>query len=337
MTALKQYARLEATGLWREGADAQRREVIVSIGDATLVICDLKDQPLTHWSLAALARTNPGKFPAVYHPDGDAAETLELPEAEADMIAAIEKLRRAVNRARPRPGRLRWLGAFLSVAAVAALVVFWLPGAMQDNTLRVVPQVKRAELGRALLVRLQRVSGPACASRDGLEALSRLAARLRVQKLAVLPDLTQPSLHLPGGLIVLDRSVIEDFEEPDVAAGYILSEVARRSAVDPLRSVLQTVGPRENFRLLTTGALSGDALDAHAEHMLKAQPAEPDTDALLALFEAAGLRSTPYARARDITGETVLELIEGDPMTGRATEPLLSDADWLRVQSICGA
>ena len=59
MTALKKYARLEATALWRAGPDVQRREVIVSIGDATLVISDLKDQALTHWSLAAVDRAKP--------------------------------------------------------------------------------------------------------------------------------------------------------------------------------------------------------------------------------------------------------------------------------------
>ena len=56
MTALSKYARLEATGLWRAGPDEQRREVIVSIGDATLVISNLKDQALAHWSLAAVDR-----------------------------------------------------------------------------------------------------------------------------------------------------------------------------------------------------------------------------------------------------------------------------------------
>ena len=67
--------------------------MIVSIGDATLVISDLKDQALAHWSLAAIERTNPGQRPAIYHPDGDAGETLELAQDEGQMIDAIEKLR----------------------------------------------------------------------------------------------------------------------------------------------------------------------------------------------------------------------------------------------------
>ena len=56
MTAIKKYARLEASALWRASPDEQRREVVISIGDATLTISDLRDRILTHWSLAAIER-----------------------------------------------------------------------------------------------------------------------------------------------------------------------------------------------------------------------------------------------------------------------------------------
>mgnify|MGYP005990444423 FL=1 len=48
MTALTKYDRLEATGLWRPAPDGQRREVIVSIGNATLMISDMNDQAIAH-------------------------------------------------------------------------------------------------------------------------------------------------------------------------------------------------------------------------------------------------------------------------------------------------
>lgn len=336
MTALSKYARIEATGLWRTTPDVQRREVIVSIGDATLVITDLKDQALAHWSLAAVERANVGTRPAIYHPDGDPGETLELSDAEGEMIDAIETLRRAIDKTRPKPGRLRWVGMVISLAVVAGFAIFWLPGAMRDHTLTVVPDAKRASIGAALLKRIERVSGPVCAEPNGQAALARLASRLKAGKLSVVPDMPQPSLHLPGGVIILSRSVIEDYEEPDVAAGYVLTEMTNRRAADPLRDLLGIVGIRENFRLLTTGDVSDTALDRYAEHLMAHPPAVPDTAAHLTQFEAAALRSTPYAYAVDITGETVLTLIEGDPMNGRLTEPLLSDADWLRLQNICG-
>lgn len=336
MTALTKYDRLEATGLWRPAPDGQRREVIVSIGNATLMISDMNDQAIAHWSLAAVARSNPGTLPAIYHPDGDDGETLELPEDETAMVEAIETLRAAIAKRRPRPGRLRWLGVGLSGATVAALMIFWLPGAMRDNTLRVVPQVKREALGVALIERMERVTGPLCNDPAGLRALRRLGGRLETVKLAVVPALGRPALHLPGGVIVLDRSVFEDWEEPDVAAGYILSELALQVERDSLAELLDVVGPWENFRLLTTGDVSDAALDSYAEHLMTNPRSEPDTTNLLALFEASDVRATPYARARDITGETVLALIEGDPMQGQNTEPLIADSTWLRLQGICG-
>lgn len=337
MTALTKYARLEATGLWRAGPDDQRREVIVTIGDATLTIIDQAGKPLTHWSLAAVERANPGTRPAIFYPDGDPAETLELSAAEAEMIDAIETLRKAIEKARAHPGRLRWLGLAVSAMVVVWAALFWLPGAMRDHTLTVVPDVKRSEIGQALLKRIERVSGPVCTDPAGRAALALMSTRLGAGPMAVVPEMTRDSLHLPGNLIVLNRGVIEDYEEPDVTAGFIITELTLRDAVDPLRLLLQVAGLRENFRLLTTGTLTPAALDAYAEHLLTLPPAVPDTAALLARFGHANLRSTPYAYARDITGETTLNLIEGDPMAGKLTEPLISDANWLRLQAICGS
>jgi len=336
MTALTKYARLEATALWRPTPDDQRREVIVSVGDATLVITDLKDQALTHWSLAAVERANPGQSPAIFHPNGDPGETVELPEAEAEMVEAIETLRRAIEKSRPKPGRLRWMGLILSALAVIWLALVWLPGAVQDHTVAVVPQVKRDALGASLLDRIERVSGPSCADPSGLAALALFSNRLQAGPLTVLPAMTRDSLHLPGNLIVLNHAVLEDHEDPDVAAGFVVTEMTLRDVSDPLRDMLKVVGLRENFRLLTTGRISDSALDAYAEHLMTSPPPIPDTAAQLARFAHAKLRSTPYAYARDITGETTLNLIEGDPMTGKLTEPLISDANWLRLQAICG-
>ena len=336
MTALTKYARLEATALWRPTPDDQRREVIVSVGDATLVITDLKDQALTHWSLAAVERANPGQSPAIFHPNGDPGETVELPEAEAEMIEAIETLRRAIEKSRPKPGRLRWTGLVLSALAVLWLALVWLPGAAQDHTVSVVPQVKRDALGAALLSRIERVSGASCADPAGLAALALFSNRLEAGPIAVLPAMTRDSLHLPGNLIVLNHAVLEDHEDPDIAAGFIVTELTLRDVSDPLRDMLQVVGLRENFRLLTTGQISDAALDAYAEHLMTSPASAPDTAAQLARFAHAKLRSTPYAYARDITGETTLNLIEGDPMAGKLTEPLISDANWLRLQAICG-
>ncbi|WP_420012905.1 hypothetical protein [Tateyamaria sp.] len=333
MTALSKYDRLEATGLWRPSPTAQRREVVVSIGDATLVISDLNDTALTHWSLAAIERAPSEGTGATFFPDGDPDETLDLDAAEAEMITAIDTLRKAVAKARPRPGRLRWLGAALSGSAVAALAIFWLPGALVEHALRVVPPVKEAEIGIALLVRIERVSGPPCRSTEAAPALKALAGRTGVARVVILPGGVREALSLPGGTVLLNRALVEDFEEPDVAAGYVLAEKVRGTAVHPLRQVLEHAGTRATATLLTTGVMPDRALDAFAEARLANPMAFVPAEDLLPAFADAQVRSTPYAR--DISGEETLDLIEADPMGGTVPDPIMRDAQWLQLQAIC--
>ncbi|MEL7131688.1 MAG: hypothetical protein AAGK77_04675 [Pseudomonadota bacterium] len=337
MTALSKYDRLEATGLWRASADTQRREVIVSVGDATLVISDLNDRAITHWSLAAVERATAAKEQsgAAFHPDGDPDEILELGPDEAAMIDAIDTLRRAVARSRPKPGRLRWLGAAMSVSAVAALAIFWLPGALVDHAMRVVPPVKETEIGAALLARIERVSGQPCTSIEARPGLVALAGRTGAARVVVLPGGVREALSLPGGTILLNRTLVEDYEEPDVAAGFILAEQVRSDQTHPLRKLLEHAGPRATGTLLTTGRLPAKALDSFTEVHLATPASAMPSDTLLSAFAAAKLRSTPYARARDISGEATLPLIEADPMAGQAAAPIMSDRDWLQLQAIC--
>lgn len=335
MTALREFERLEATGLWRASAEAQRREVIVSIGEATLTIADMNERALAHWSLAAVERQGDG-FPAIYHPDGDPEETLELDESETTMIDAIEKLRRAVARTRPRPGRLRWVGGISGLVLLLFLVLFWLPGALMQHTLNVVPQIKRDEIGEALLARIERVSGRACETTDTGPILTRLADRIGVRRIVVLKTGVQDSALLPGGIVILNKSLIEDFEDPSIAAGYVLAERVQAEIQDPLGVLLNHSGVAASVRLLTTGTLTNDTLDRFAEWVPRVQGDAPPDEPLLRAFDEVSLSSAPYAFARDITGESVLGLIEADPMAGKQAVPAMPDRDWVLLQSICG-
>lgn len=333
-TALHKYDRLEATALWRAGPDAQRRDVIVSIGDATLVISDLQDRALTHWSIPAVRRQNPGTLPAVFFPDGDAEETLEIAEDEAEMIEAIEKLRTAVARRQPRPGRLRF-GVFgLSLAAVIALGVFWLPGALREHALRVAPSAVRQDIGEAILDQTARVTGQACDDRLGVAALTELQIRLGVDKLMVVPSGVRDAALLPGGTVLLHRNTVEDFEEPDVVAGFVIA--AQTATGDPLRRLLENSGMIASLRLLTTGALPDDLLRAHIENVVLASPPRATDAALIEAFKTHRVRISPYAYALDPSGEQTLPLIEADPFAV-TPEPVLSDGHWIALQGICGA
>jgi hypothetical protein len=339
MTALSEYQRLECEGLWREGPSAQRREVVVSFGEASLVITDRNDVALAHWSLPAVERMNGSDAPAIYAPSPEGGETLEI--EDRDMIAAIEKVRAAIARRRPHPGRLRLVVLATIAAGLAALAVFWLPGALVRHAVGVVPEAKRAEIGRGMLDSVAALAGRPCRNALGTAALTRLRVRLmpdapRGARIAVLPGLTR-ALHLPGGSVLLPAALIEDHEGPEVAAAQVVLEGLRAARRDPLARLLESAGTMATFRLLTTGQIAPALLASHAEHLVTAPPDPPPDDAgFLAALAAAGVPSTPYAYAQDVSGETVLGLIEADPFRAAPAPPLLTDGEWVGLQGICG-
>jgi hypothetical protein len=338
MTALKEFERLEATGLWRPDEEQQRRNVLLFLGDATLVISDMKEMALSHWSLPALERINPGPArPALYRPGDQCDETLEIDDET--MIEAIERIHAAIERSRPHPGRLRGAILWGGFALVAGLSLFWLPGAMIRYTASVVPDVTRSSISTGLLNNIRRVSGKPCQGEGSTAALATLQTRLRGGRsgqILVIANSVPASLHLPDGTMLINRTRIEDVDSPDVLAGYILAEDLRATAGDPLVDMLNSTGLISAFRLLTTGKIPDPALDTYSETLLSRYQSPVENLALLAAFKEAGVSSTPYAYAIDITGEATLPLIEADPVPAAAARPVMRDSEWVALQGICG-
>ncbi|MGI1663824.1 hypothetical protein ACRDNQ_16415 [Palleronia sp. KMU-117] len=338
MTALTEYQRLEATAIWRPDPEAQRRDVYVSLGDATLVIHDGREVALSHWSLPAVLRLNPGGYPARYAPGEASSEEIEV--ADPAMIEAIDRVRRAVERARPRPGRLR--GGIIAALVVAVLGagVFWVPGALARQTASIVPEAARAAIGDAMLAELRPLTGPPCASPQGTRALAALSRRLLSDDsttLMIVPDGVLSARHLPDGTILLGRALVEDYETPEVVAGYVLAETQRMRSVDPLEEMLHAAGIGAALRLLTTGEVPQAAIGARARALV-AQDDPPllPAEGLVPRFATAGVPITPYAYALDITGETTVDLIEADSVRTPLERPILSDQAWVALQNICG-
>lgn len=337
MTALDTYDRLESTGLWRDAPDAQRRDVQLSFGQASLVIRNRADAPLAHWSLAAIERINPTERPALYRPGPDAGETLEIDDDE--MIAAIEKIRRAIARKRPRHGRVRLAILAATIAAVAALGAFWLPGALTRHAVAVVPDAKREAIGDALLTHMVRLTGQTCDSPLGSRALDRLKTRVlgdRIRRSYIVPESPHATLLLPGGLLLINKTRVEDFETPEVVAGDMIAGSETEHLPDPLIDLLEFGGTGTSFKLLTTGEMEEHVLRDYAQILLSVTPPAPDTDRLVDQFAVARIALSPYAYALDMTAESTLGLVEADPFKGTTPSPgLMSDGDWISLQEIC--
>ncbi len=338
MTALDEYHKLEAIGLWRDQGENQRREVLITLGNTSLIISTLSETALTHWSLAAILRVNPGEMPALYVPIEGSEESLEI--ADDLMIAAIEKLRAMIERRRPHPGRLRGVLGGLCGALILGVAVFWLPDALMRQTVLILPEAKKREIGQDILAHMIELTGPSCNQSAGQAALGALARRVfnatpSAPRLVVLRDGIPASLHLPGDLIVLNRSVVEDYQSPDVLAGFLLSEYIRMMDSNPTQALLQEAGLWATLQLLTSGQIPAKHLNNRAATLLTSIPNPVSDEALLQRFAEAQISSQPYAYALDISGEDTLSLIEADPLRGRPNAPLLQDTRWIAVQEIC--
>lgn len=336
MTALNEYDRLEATGLWRASADAQRQNVYVFVGHSSLVIADNAEAPLSHWSLPAIERLNPGQRPALFAPLPDADETLEIDDPT--MIEAIERVRHAVRAGEPRPGRLRLAISALLIICVLGLAVFWLPGAVTQHAAGVIPDAQRERLGEQIFTQAQRLTGPPCTapmSNRDLDVLARAVLPEDPPKLMVVRDGIDGALEIPGRRVILDARLLEDFETADVTAGHLLAVEAARADKDPVTRFLDAIGTWQTLKLLTTGQVADETVSAYATEILRSPPSPANIDTLLTGFGAAGLSTRPYALALKLKGQPYEALLEGDPNADQPTPMMLSDNAWVRLQSIC--
>lgn len=327
MTVLKDFVRLESTGLWRASAEDQRRDVYVFLGDAALTLVDQAEIPLSHWSLPAVVRLNPGQRPALFAPDGNGEETLEI--ADPDMIDAINRVQRAVRRSRPRRGRLRLALGALTVLGGLGFGFVWLPNAIEARARLVLPPAKIAEIGTRIEAEVIRLSGPVCRGRAGWSELDRLIARVFP---GAAPDVTvleldaAPVMILPGGRILLDRDLVDIPGSADVLAGYLLLAKMRRDQRMPIDRFLSHAGLGASMALLTTGDPGAGPITAEAARLTRMPLDDVPGDAALApYFAEAGVAMSPFLThlGRPLPEESMMT-------------PVLDDTSWIALKQVCG-
>jgi hypothetical protein len=339
MTALEQYIRLEAIGLWQETPDTPEREVVVSFGNASLVLSDTSDRPLAHWSLV-------GTRPLRVDPDGatvysttlDGYETLAIRDAE--MIRAIAAVSAAERFApRPKPPRYgRWIAVALAVLVVIGLA--WVgPPAIRWQAARMLPPEWVERFGDEMLLQVMGTHGAPCAAQAGQQALRRLAdplARPERPRVRVLDLASVPIAVLPSGYVLLDSRLIALAEGPEEIAGWIALGQARGELRPPAEAMMADAGLIADLRYILTGRLSEAAIARAAEGAVRAVPTAAEVELARERLVSTGLPFAPLQEA------LMREGLPAGSTTGGPAEPppgtwapLLTDGEWEDLKAIC--
>ncbi len=293
MTALDKYLRLESTGQWRESADSAPREVLVSFGDATLVLSDFDETPLAHWALAATQRIAMEAGRALYTPDVEGFETLEIDDAE--MIEAIAQVSRISTVKSPRK-RGRWV-ALVAVVAILAAGTYFAPTALRGQALRMTSIDSARQMGREMvdIVGLEICRQPAAdAARGTLEERLFPDGDFRLLVLRDAPAGTR----FPGGLLLVSESALAAFSTPEDLAAW-LALLAADPAPEP--QIFTDSGLSDVFTYVTTGTLPPDTLRAAAEGILAGARTDIATDVSQKVASGSTiLRSPDWAALQEI-------------------------------------
>ncbi|MGR3484943.1 MAG: hypothetical protein ACU0BF_06320 [Paracoccaceae bacterium] len=279
-TALSDLARLEALGWWSPDPGTPAREVVVQFGAHSLTLTDTAERPLTHWSLAALTeRPIPGEDGArAYSPDAFEGERLTIRDAQ--MIAAIDRVRRAHA---PRGGGR---GPGLALLAVLAMGLVGIAAATGAGPWA---------LGRALDLAPGRLSAaiatplgaPACNAR-GQRILARLAGRAGVA--GIVPVQGDGLRALPDGQVAMGRQVIASDLSADALAGLAL--MAAAAPPPGAAEIAVHAGWTATARAAAGAALT----PGEARAYLDAAPPSPPPATLLPAFAEAGLSPADWLR-----------------------------------------
>lgn len=334
--ALTRFRTLQGSGLWRADPDAQRCDVAVHLGADSLTLRDSRSGAvLSHWALAALERSNPGRAPAVYRPAGAGGECLETDDAL--LIEALETVCAALDPP-PRGRWLRW-GALAAGVLLLAVGLALLPRALIQRAAALAPDAMRAEVGRQAVEQLTRPGGAArlCAEPSGRQALTRLRNRVLGPdwRLLVIDGLAGFGAgYLPGRIVVLERALVEGLDSAEALAGWLVIAAVRHDSRDPLLDVLGHAGVRATLAMLTSGSLPEGALEGYAERHLSRPPDWPDAGAVAARLQALGIAFAPLVASLPPSAARTAAVLAAGPETGGT---LLTDGEWLTLQAVCQA
>ena len=373
MTALDDYAKLEAAARYFDGVSARPREVVLSFGERTLMIVGYDDLPIAHWPLASLRGVgDPGGRVTQLVPDLASDERVALDDPE--MIDAINRVCPNLYHRPPSRRKLRRVAVWSAAAlASVALILLILIPALADRLAVYVPPEREQALGDAIAAKIGDILGGdagsptlVCTAPEGTRALERMVGRLTPPsglpyplRVSVIDNPLVNAVALPGGRVLVFRGLLEVAETPEEVAGVLAHEFGHVINRDPTRGVLRAAGTAGIIGIMLGDVFGASVIAAASDAILNAKhqrEAEILADeAAYRSLASAGLPSRSFARfferldAQHGAVAGPLRYVASHPgAAGRAERaaaadtigdgtftPVLTDRDWIALGNIC--
>ncbi len=245
MKRVKDYTTLEAHGYWRASKDDPGRRVVVVITTRHLTINSPSDRPLANWSLEAVRPVAPGSVPAIFTPDDDADETVEIHDRHVIKLlsAQIESL--TTPRASPTPS-VPWspvltIGLILAFVAVAAYVY---SDEIATQMARLIPVSERVEIGEKSFLYLTETAGKHCTNHRGERILSTLSTDFFSGDVMfrIIRNDRAFALTLPGRIVVFSDALLNHYQRNEAGANLLQATRSHLDATDPTADYMRHAG-----------------------------------------------------------------------------------------------
>lgn len=333
MTALDQFDRLETLGLWHARAQDVAQEVIVKFGKSTLVIEARPDEPLAHWSLAALHRVSDTDQSVVFKVDRDADESLTI--EDRTMRDAIDRVLASNQSAPPAPPKRRgfvWLFWCLVFVAVLLSALFF---GLNRVIFTLISPEQANRIATEMVPRIEERTGPACNNEAGVRALAVIAARLSTDHPVTLRVIDLGERHvigLPGHNAILNRATVENARSEAELAGWAALALSEPRPTTALTGLFDDGVSGDALQFLASGTVSDSAYERGVNRLLISQSTigAPSASRLSEILVAADIPASPLSAA--LRRENLALQFTGSQ---NPEQPVLTDAQWVALQQIC--
>ncbi|MEM7059022.1 MAG: M48 family metalloprotease [Pseudomonadota bacterium] len=367
MTALSDYAKLEAEAVFFDAQSGLSTEVVLSFGERSLVIMALDDRALAHWPLVTLRSPSKRDDHSVkIAPDQGAEDYVSVRDTE--MIRAIQTVCPNLYTAPTKPPRRRvprryLVGALIVLLAISAYLGF--PAMLRHIIDDIAPEQER-RLGMAMRSEMIKTLGTRnviwqCVDSEGLKAIEAITGRVaagseQLPQVSIIDLPIAGTLLLPGGEILIFRGLLDKTKTPEAMAGLLAHQMAHLETRDALNHSIASFAIIDLVKFWWGAQPEDQVIEDATEAFLSRPYSEAvelsaDMRTTLALA-ATGLPTRPFAADLEDWGsldqsplsfstrhpggsDRAAKVRGADKVGGNSFKPALDDRSWLALGNIC--